>query len=92
MDEEKENVRKDLEIVKKIATWTSKNRKAQYLSRKEKGKKSLGGNNNGLDTTKGRIGELEENSAKEMIKSEAHMKKKIKKMNTALTCEIYQAI
>ena len=60
----------------KIATWTSKNRKAQYLSRKEKGKKSLGGNNNGLDTTKGRIGELEENSAKEIIKSEAHTHKK----------------
>ena len=42
----------------------------------EKGKKSLGGNNNGLDTTKGRIGELEENSAKEIIKSEAHTHKK----------------
>ena len=67
---------KRFEIVKKIATWTSKNRKAQYLSRKEKGKKSLGGNNNGLDRTKEMIGELEENSAKEMIKSEAHLKKK----------------
>ena len=42
------------------------------MNRKEKGKKSLGGNNNGLNTTKERIGELEENSAKEIIKSEAH--------------------
>ena len=54
----------------KIATWTSKNRKAQYLSRKEKGKKSVGG----LDATKGRIGELKENGAKEIIKSEVHTK------------------
>lgn len=34
----------------------------------------MGGNNNGLDTTKGRIGELKENSAKEIIKSEVHTK------------------